>query len=68
MYDGQLYRLRKEAMGNSFQRGSSRGSRSLGRGRGGGASRGDHSGRGGSGRGGHDSGPKGRRLEPPRYV
>ena len=70
MYDGQLYRLRREAEGISSQQG--RGGRSPGRGRdrnrGGGASRGGHSGRGGSGRGGHDPGHTGYRSEMPRYV
>ncbi|PMD43948.1 hypothetical protein L207DRAFT_268047 [Hyaloscypha variabilis F] len=51
MYDGQLYRLRKEALGNPHHQGSSsRGGRGNGRGRGG-SSRGGH---GSHGRGGRD--------------
>ena len=68
MYDGQLYRLRKEAMGNSHQQGfSDRGGRIPSRGRGGGANRGGRSGRGGSGRGGHNPGQTGR-SEIPKCV
>lgn len=71
MYDGQLYRLRRQALGNGHHQGhSGRGGQNPGRGRGGGASRGGHglSGRGGSSRGGHSPGHTGLRNDPSRYI